>query len=229
MGSRRELLFSIFDSHGILLIVSSINVKKNTFYIADYLHLPGLNFGAIFSGPVLYVIGLQGNVMHMKNTAYKCMIMETDLKRRCVPHKWPAWFDPWTDLKLERKSGFFCKGPFPLSYKSVVQPDVQASVLPVLYKSIVHLPCTAGSPTLSETERVGPKRSLKVRFHGRTFVPYCLPYRLHFCPRYTVYMWHTSGVWRFHADLDVQHTKQVQVTEKMTLKFKLGKCKKSAM
>jgi hypothetical protein len=46
----------------------------------------------------------------------------------------------------------------PRAYKSVVQPAVQASVLHVTYKSVIHLPCAAGSPTRSKTERVVPKK-----------------------------------------------------------------------
>jgi hypothetical protein len=42
-----SLAYSI--SLDLLHIVGDLNVKKNTFYIADYLRFPGLNFGAIFS------------------------------------------------------------------------------------------------------------------------------------------------------------------------------------
>jgi hypothetical protein len=41
--------FAYLISLDLLHIVGHLIVKKNTFYIADYLRFPGLNFGAIFS------------------------------------------------------------------------------------------------------------------------------------------------------------------------------------
>jgi hypothetical protein len=55
------------------------------------------------------------------------------------------------------------KGPFRQTYKSVVQPAIQGSVLHVTYKFEVNLPCTAGSTTRSKTESVGQNSDV----HGR--------------------------------------------------------------
>jgi hypothetical protein len=53
-------------------------------------------------------------------------------------------------------------GPFPRSYKSVTQPAVMAFVMHIVYKSAVHLPGMAGSPThLKKTRRA--KRLLYMR------------------------------------------------------------------
>ena len=61
----------------LLHIVGHLNVKKNTFYIADYLRFPGLNFGAIFS-VTRYVVnaGLRGNGIHMTYATYMVYVVQ---------------------------------------------------------------------------------------------------------------------------------------------------------
>jgi hypothetical protein len=70
-----SLAYSI--SLDLLHIVVHLNVKKNTFYIADYLRFPGLNFGAIFS-LTRYVVnaGLRGNGIHMMYATYIVYVVQ---------------------------------------------------------------------------------------------------------------------------------------------------------
>jgi hypothetical protein len=70
-----SLAYSI--SLDLLHIVGHLNIKKNTFYIADYLRFPGLNFGAIFS-VTRYVVnaGLRGNIMHMTYATYMVYVVQ---------------------------------------------------------------------------------------------------------------------------------------------------------
>jgi hypothetical protein len=70
-----SLAYSI--SLDLLHIVGHLNVKKNTFYIADYLRFPGLNFGAIFS-VTRYLVnaGLCGNGIHMTYATYMVYVVQ---------------------------------------------------------------------------------------------------------------------------------------------------------
>jgi hypothetical protein len=70
-----SLAYSI--SLDLLHIVGHLNVKNNTFYIADYLRFPGLNFGAIFS-VTRYMVnaGLRGNGIHMTYATYMVYVVQ---------------------------------------------------------------------------------------------------------------------------------------------------------
>jgi hypothetical protein len=70
-----SLAYSI--SLDLLHIMGHLNIKKNTFFIADYLRFPGLNFGAIFS-VTRYVenAGLHGNGIHMTYATYMVYVVQ---------------------------------------------------------------------------------------------------------------------------------------------------------
>jgi hypothetical protein len=84
-----SLAYSI--SLDLLHIVGHLNVKKNTFYIADYLRFPGLNFGSIFS-VTRYVVnaGLRGNGMHMTYATYMVYVVQKCSLYDGFVHTWKS-------------------------------------------------------------------------------------------------------------------------------------------